>query len=305
MLEIKNILEGSRLDKFLMNYFPSASLSEIYRWIRTGRIKINRKKKKGDYRLQKKDKLRIFLNDEEIKAYKKKGVAHKKSFTVLYEDEHLLVINKPPFLASQGGIGVKENNLINQVRFYLNHTQKKIALANRLDLGTSGIVILGKNPEINSKLYEITKDKEIEKKYYALVIGRVKEKKKILKNYIKKTIKRFKHVVVICKKDEMGAKYSETEYEVKAYYTNYTLLELKLKTGRMHQIRVQMAQIGHPVLGDSIYGDKEENKKWSKYLKRQFLHASMIKFKNPMTKKSLTLEAPLSKDLKKVLGKID
>ena len=115
----------------------------------------------------------------------------------------------------------------------------------------------------------------------------------------------FKHIVVICKKDERGAKYSETEYEVKAYYTNYTLLELKLKTGRMHQIRVQMAQIGHPVLGDSIYGDKEENKKWSKYLKRQFLHASMIKFKNPMTKKSLTLEAPLSKDLKKVLGKID
>jgi 23S rRNA-/tRNA-specific pseudouridylate synthase len=73
----------------------------------------------------------------------------------------------------------------------------------------------------------------------------------------------------------------------------------------MHQIRVQMAQIGHPVLGDTTYGNKEENKKWSKYLKRQFLHASSVKFKNPMTKKLLSLEAPISRDLKKVLEKMD
>ena len=305
MLELKDLPEGDRLDKFLMKNFPSASLSEIYKWIRTGRIKVNRKKKKGDYRLQNKDKITIFLDDEQIELYKKKGVVHKKSFTVLYEDEHLLVINKPPFLASQGGIGVKENNLINQVRFYLNNPKTKIALANRLDIGTSGIVILGKNSEINPKLYDITKNRDIEKKYYALVIGRVKEKKKTLKNYLKKSIRNFQRVVVVCKRNEDGAKYAETEYNVKSYYGDYTLLELKLNTGRMHQIRVQMAQIGHPVLGDTIYGNKEENKKWSKYLKRQFLHASSVKFKNPMTKKLLILEAPISRDLEKVLGKMD
>ncbi|MDP3917135.1 MAG: RluA family pseudouridine synthase [Nanoarchaeota archaeon] len=302
MLELTPKKEN-RLDRYIMDIFSSATLSEIYKWIRTGKIKVNRKKQKTDYKLKKTDKIQIFLSEAQIEDYKKKGVIHKKSFEVLYEDDDILIVNKPPNLASQGGVGVSENNLVNQVRYYLKN-KNTIALANRLDKGTSGIVIFGKNPEINSKLYELTKKRKIEKYYYALAVGKITKNKGILNDYTKRAIRNYQERIVSADKNDPKARYTETEYEVKFYYRGYTLLKLKLNTGRMHQIRVQCALRKHPILGDKTYGNQKENTLWSRYIKRQFLHASHIKFTHPITNKTISVEAPFPKDIKRILAKL-
>ena len=303
MEEITFIGKSMRIDKFLMQEFPSATLSEIFKWIRTGKVKVNRKKQKPGYKLNPQDIIHIFLSQEQIQGYHTKGIVHKTSFNVLYEDDDLLVVDKPPFIASQGGIGVNENNLVNQVAYYLTG-EVTISLGNRLDKDTSGIIIIGKNPKINPLLYQLTKSRKIEKKYFALAIGRIKEKEGIFKDYLVKGTTNFMPVMKISNKDNELAKYCETEYKVVKHIKNYTLLELTLKTGRMHQIRVQLSSRGFPVLGDRIYGNEEENKKVSRNLKRQFLHASQVKFNHPITNKTLSLVTELPRDLKKTLEKI-
>jgi 23S rRNA pseudouridine955/2504/2580 synthase len=293
----------SRLDRFLMKTFPSATLSEIYKWIRTGKIKVNKKKKSHDYKLEKKDEINLFLKSEEIEKYQKRKIIHKFSFTVLYEDQDILIVNKPPFLASQSGIGVTENNLINQVKHYLKDPKATIALANRLDRGTSGIIVLGKHRKINHELYNIYKHRNVEKHYLTLVLGKPK-KKEILKDYLKAIRKDFKSLSEITSKKDPKARNAECSYTIKETYKDYSLLEVKLHTGRMHQIRVQLSSRGYPVIGDKLYGDEEQNKKLSKTLKRQFLHAAYIKFKHPFTNKILEINAPLAPDLKRTLEKI-
>lgn len=303
MEEIKFDGKSIRLDKFLMHEYPSATLSEIFKWIRIGKIKVNRKKQKPGYKLNPKDQINIFLSPKQIEGYQTKGIVHKTSFKVLYEDDDMLVVDKPPFLASQGGIGVNENNLVNQIAYYLTG-EFTISLGNRLDKDTSGIIIVGKNPKINPLLYQLTKSRKIEKKYFALAIGRIKEKKGTFKDHLVKGTTNFLPVMKISNKENSRAKYCETEYKVVKHIKNYTLLELTLKTGRMHQIRVQLSSRGFPVLGDKIYGNEEENKKVSRNLKRQFLHASQIKFNHPITNKKLNISTELPRDLKKTLEKI-
>lgn len=290
-----------RLDKFLMQEFPSATLSEIYKWIRTGKIKVNKKKQKPSYRLNPKETVNLFLTKNQIEGYQTRGVVHKVSFKVLFEDEDILILDKPPFLASQGGIGVNENNLVNQVIYYLKK-DVKISLGNRLDKDTSGIVILGKNPKANALIYEITKGRQIEKKYYALTVGRIRKKTGTFKDYLAKGTKNFQPIMRVSNKDDSHAKYCETTYKVVKHIKNHSLLELTLKTGRMHQIRVQLASRGFPVLGDKLYGNENENKKTK--LKRQFLHASQVTLNHPITNKKLKITSELPKDLKKSLEKI-
>lgn len=295
--------KSARLDKFLMQEFPSATLSEIYKLIRTGKIKVNRKRQKPSYRLNPKESVNIFLTNEQIKGYQTKGVAHKISFKVLFEDDDILILDKPPCLASQGGVGVNENNLVNQVIYYLKKGVK-ISLGNRLDKDTSGIIILGKNPKINALIYDITKGRQIEKKYLALTVGRIRKKTGTFKDFLAKGTNNFQPVMKVSNKDDSRAKYCETTYKVVKHIKNYSLLELTLKTGRMHQIRVQLASRGFPVLGDKIYGNEEENKKVSKYLKRQFLHADQVTLNHPITNKKLKITSGLPRDLKKTLEKI-
>lgn len=304
MIILKKFRKGKRIDRTIMKTFPSATLSEIYKWLRIGKIKINGKKCSGDYKLKEEDEIKIFLSDEQILDYKQKGVVHKTSFEILFEDEYFLIVNKPPFLASQGGIGVKENNLVNQVRFYLKGTETTVALANRLDIGTSGIIIFGKSEKANSKLYQLTKKRAIEKTYYALTIEKPKPVKGTIDCYIKKSTKDYVPIMKVCKKADSNSKHAITDYKTLESRENYALLELILKTGRMHQIRLQFSSKNAPVLGDKTYGNEKINKKWSKLLKRQFLHAAKIKFVHPFTKKKLEISAPFSKDLKKVLKKL-
>lgn len=290
-----------RIDKFLRNKLRNLPLQSVYKLIRIGKIKVNDKKVKPDYRLRLGDNLDIFLSDSEIENLTKKELfkANKISFNVLYEDDNLLIVNKPAFLASHSGTGVMENNLMDQIKLYLKDKKSEPALINRLDRLTSGIIIIGKNLRTTRALNKMIKDDDIEKRYIALVNGIIKDNNGVIRTKLKRVHERFQHKAIIS--DE--GKLAETHYRVLRKFKEYTLIELILKTGRMHQIRAQLQHINHPIIGDTLYGNEEINKIFNKKfkLKRQFLHAFKILFKHPITNKQLEITSDLPEDLNKMV----
>ncbi|MEK6861962.1 MAG: RluA family pseudouridine synthase [Nanoarchaeota archaeon] len=299
-ITINEDYSGVRLDKFLRSSFKNLPLSVVYKFIRIGKIKINSKKSKPDYRLKLNDCVEIFINDSEIEKITKKEslIINKITFKILYEDTDLLIVDKPAFLASHSGTGVMENNLMDQVKFYLKNKNCQPSLINRLDRLTSGIIIIGKNPKIVRILNKMIRENQIEKHYIALIKGNIEDNEGIIKTKLKRIHEGFQHKAVIS--DE--GKLSETNYKVIKRFKDFTLLELIIKTGRMHQIRVQFQSINHPIIGDKVYGDENVNKKFK--LKHQFLHAFKIIFKHPISNKQLEITSELPKDLNNALNKL-
>lgn len=305
-LTVDQNADGLRLDRFLRKHFPHAPLSLIYKSLRTGVYKINDKKCKPEYRLHAGDNVTLFLSPEDYEKLTKKesAIKIKKTFEILYEDEDILIANKPPMLASQPGTGVEQQNLVNQVQSYLHNTKAHPGLAHRLDRGTSGIVIIGKNRKMLLELHKVFKEQRIKKYYIALVIGHLKQKKGIIKSYLQKTTEGFQHRMLVLDHPEEGTVEAETHYRVLEESALYSLVELELKTGKMHQIRAQLAHLGHPLAGDRVYGDAQTNNKYAQQLRRQFLHAIKIQFKHPYTQQELTIVAPLSEDLEQMMKKV-
>ncbi len=314
---------NQRLDKFLKKLLPLATRGLLYKLNRTNKIKVNTKREYNEYKLQIWDEVKIFLLDDDFDKLSKEIIKtpgfssnprvrlDKKD--IVFEDNFLLVVNKP------AGINVhpsdhktKETNLISQVQDYLwdklNSLTFKPSLAHRIDRDTSGIVIIAKKKDILTRLVEDFKNhKNIRKYYLALVLGKLEKKEWI----IDKKLERLENA-----KNENKVQVSEnglkaiTHYKVleELKYQNeiFSLLEVEIKTGRMHQIRVHLASIWHPVIGDKTYGNKPLNHYLQKelWIDRQFLHASRIEFTHYWTWKKITLEARLKDDMKNVLEKI-
>lgn len=293
-----------RIDKFLRKHLPNAALSFIFKLIREGRARVNDNKVKQDYRLRTGDILSLDISADDYRKFtvrEQNSISARKTFEVLYEDDDILIVNKPPFLASQPGTGVERNNLVNQIKTYLKGSKTKPALANRLDRGTSGIVVAGKNRKAILALYDLFKNKEIEKHYLTLAKGTFKKREGTLISFLKRVTDRFQHKMLVLPRKTDGTVTAETTYKVLKESRDYSLLEVKITTGKMHQIRAQLASIGHPVVGDSVYGNKETNKGFERMLKRQFLHANKIRFEHPFTRKIIAVEAQLPLDLQRAL----
>lgn len=298
--------EGVRLDRFLRKKLPQTPLSMIYKSLRKKVYAVNGKKAEPTYRLQKGDKITFFISEQEyaLQSKQTKPITIRKNFQVLYEDNDLLIVDKPALLASQPGTGVEQNNLVSQVKSYLKDSKTRIGLAHRIDRGTSGIVIIGKNRKALLALYGLFKNKKVEKKYVALVVGHLQKKQGIFYSFLKKTNIDFQHRMIVVKKNVEGAVKAETAYRVMAESKKYSLVELALKTGKMHQIRAQLTHDGHPVVGDRVYGNPEINRQYAQLLRRQFLHAVKISFQHPFTKKKVEIISPLPPDLVRILEKV-
>ena len=270
---------NQRLDRFLKKYLDKASLSYIYRLIRKD-VKINGKRGKNNTILLEGDEVKIYVTEDSLKEIHsaKKAVRIKKQFKIVYEDENILVVNKPFGLLTHGGGAERKNTLANQVLSYLIAKGDYIpriektfvpAPANRLDRNTTGLVIFGKNAvslkEINRKL---RKGENIEKYYIALVSGELKETLK-LEGAITK-LENANRVEI----SEEGREAKTLVYPVMSNH-DFSLAEIKLLTGRPHQIRAHLAAAGYPVVGDRKYGNSKINA-WALNefkLKGQFLHA--------------------------------
>lgn len=306
---------NQRLDKFLKKLLPNSSLSLIYKINRKNKVKVNGKRQDNEYKIQENDEIKLFLNDEEFETLSKK-IEQKPIFLnqkldkkdIIYEDGELLIINKNPnLIVHPGDFKTKEASLIQLVHDYLgnklNSLTFKPSLIHRIDKDTSGIIMIAKTKQaLDFMLKELQNDK-IEKYYLAVCVWKFSQKEWTIKEKLLR-IKDAKNENKI-KVDNTLWEKAITHYKVikENILDKYSLVECRLETWRMHQIRVHLSHIWHPIIGDSTYWDKQENAYLKKnyQVTRQFLHAYKISFTHPTKKVKLTFEARLKEDMDKFL----
>ena len=277
---------NQRLDKYLMKYMNKAPKSFVYKMLRKKNIKLNSKKALGSEMLANGDCLQIYITDESLDNFMEaKAIVPSKPIEVVYEDENILVVNKPVGLLSHPEDANDTDTVIDRILYYLNQKDEfdiskssvfTPALCNRLDRNTGGLVICGKNLMAVQTLNLALHDRKIDKYYVALVKGKIEEPG-ILRGYHYKNHKT--NEVMISKTETANSKEIITEYTPVENFKGYTLLEMKLITGKSHQIRAHLKSIGHPIIGDRKYGDLNLNFELRKCgASNQFLHSHKIVF---------------------------
>lgn len=236
------------------------------------------------------DKVSVLIDFEEDNS---NIVASNIPLDIIYEDDYLLVINKPANIAIHPSILHFDNSLSNGVKFYFDKLglKKKIRIVNRLDRNTSGIVLFAKNEYIQECLIKQMKTKELKKEYLAIAKGILESKSDTLNFPIAR-----KEGSIIERTVSSDGDSAITHYDIVKEFNNLSLVHIVLETGRTHQIRVHFSYIGHPILGDTLYGSPSE------LINRQALHSYKLTFIHPVTKKVLSLEAPLPNDIKNIIN---
>jgi 23S rRNA pseudouridine955/2504/2580 synthase len=293
---------GQRLDNFLLRLAKGVPKSHIYRIVRSGEVRINRARAGADQRLAAGDEVRIPPMRVATRAAAPRATATMPP--VLFEDEHLLVIDKPAGTAVHGGSGVSFG-IIEQVRL-ARPNQPFLELVHRLDRETSGVLVLAKTRRALVGMHEHLREGRVDKRYLALVRGRWTNASQHVKVALRKhvTASGERRVSV----DPEGAA-SHTIFRLKQHFAGYSLLEAELRTGRTHQIRVHLAHIGFPIAGDDKYGDFELNKRLQKgeggpRLRRMFLHAFAMSFHHPVSSEPIFLQSPLPRECAEFLREL-
>lgn len=293
-----------RIDQALPLMINTYSRAQVQRWIRQGLVFINGVAAKKGNRVKEGD--RIIIQEPKLKAskFKKKNIPLK----ILFEDQDLLVVDKPAGLLTHPSVYERDFTLVNAI---LHHCGDRLSgiggelrpgIVHRLDKDTSGVLLVAKHDEAHRDLGKQIESRQVKKEYLALVKGVPKTKSGTIEAPLARKQNRGKQMIGIS--GEKTAKQARTHFMVeKVFESGYTLLRIQLETGRMHQIRVHLASIGLPVVGDRMYGDPETNQLFKDNcgLVRQFLHACRIEFTHPRTGKTVIIESPLPEDLAKVL----
>lgn len=283
---------GQRLDNYLMRLLKGVPKSHIYRILRSGEVRVNSGRAGPDYRVKPGDRLRI-PPIRVAKPAAKPPVRATFEPEVLYEDESLLVINKPAGVAVHGGSGVS-HGIIEQLRA-MRPAARFLELVHRLDRETSGILMLAKKRSALTALHSEIRDGRVAKHYLALVLGKWTNRRQSVKLPLERRVLPSGERRVRVAPDGMA---SHTIVMLRQHFPEFSLLDAELKTGRTHQIRVHLAHLGFPIAGDDKYGDFAANRALAKRgLKRMFLHASRLEFTHPVSSTPITIEAPLPPDL--------
>ncbi|MCI8268114.1 MAG: RluA family pseudouridine synthase [Lachnospiraceae bacterium] len=286
-IEVNKNEAGQRLDKLLGKYLNLAGKGFLYKMMRKKNITLNGKKCEGSEKLQEGDLIRLFLADETIEKFSqvKLRQVEEKKLDILYEDEHILLVNKPAGMLSQKAKDTDES-LVEYVIDYLlssgQLTREELrsfrpSVCNRLDRNTSGLVAAGKSLAGLQLLSAVFQDRSLHKYYLCVVKGYVKEKKRLSGVLVKEERQNQVHVKIVegkwlaQQKDQKTI--IHTEYEPLAYKDGYTLLKVTLLTGKTHQIRAHLAAAGHPIAGDYKYGDPEAN---AEVKKKYGIHSQML-----------------------------
>ena len=305
---------GQRLDNFLIRQLKGVPKTHVYRIIRSGEVRVNKGRAQADTRVAAGDVVRLPpLRTSERAAEQPSRQRPPREFPVLFEDEHLLAIDKPAGVAVHGGSGVSFG-VIEQMR-QARPAAKFLELVHRLDRETSGILLLAKKRSALTRLQDQFRDRETGKTYLALVVGAWPANKKVIDLPLHKYLQADgeRRVKVVARDDPDGMRSvtlvkvaqrlagpPPTGSRAEGGDSGFSLLEVTIKTGRTHQIRVHLASQGHPIAGDDKYGDFELNKALHKHgLKRMFLHAWRLQFQHPATGEKIELLAPLPPELKK------
>lgn len=293
---------GQRVDNFLTRLLRGVPKSHIYRIVRSGEVRVNSKRVEASHKLAVDDQVRIPPVRTAVKpAAQSAGPASARlEHTILFEDEALLVINKPAGLAVHGGSGISRG-VIEQFR--LERPQAKfLELVHRLDRETSGILLLAKKRAALVALHEAIRNNQTDKRYLILVHGVWPDQKKRVTMPLQKYVLPSGERRVSVQPD---GQHSETVFHLRQQFAEFSLLEAQLVTGRTHQLRVQLAHLGFPIAGDDKYGDFAVNKQMQQRgLKRMFLHSADTSLKHPISGEKLRLAAPLPPELDQFLQKL-
>lgn len=337
---------GQRLDKFLKKYLPNIPLGGIYKMLRVGKIKVNRKKKDQTYKIELDDVIQFFLSDEELKSLKEETWGHTKKVQnepiskkpegpiILYEDEYLLVVNKPAGInVHPGDHKTTECSLIEQVQDYLGNTHDSLtfrpSLVHRIDRDTSGCILVAKKKDALEFLLNKLQNHQMKKIYHTIVswvpspsTGTIRDKILRIENAKNEAkvrvdtagqsavthyelIKSWRLSRLRDKRSDPEnwnldcyVDFSQRQKNLLAMTDTYSLVECQIETGRTHQIRVHLSHIGHPIIGDKAYGNVSINSfvKRQYHIARQLLHARELSFIHPATKKIITVQAPYPQD---------
>ncbi len=287
---------GTRLDKYVGERCPELSRTHAQKLIADGYVRVNDHiATKASLKLNAGDRLTIIIPPPAPSPLTPEAIP----LSIIYEDNDLLVIDKPAGLTVHPAPGHPNHTLVNAILAHFPHLADisgsvRPGIVHRLDKDTSGLIVIAKNSVAQLNLVNQFKSRSVVKAYRVLVKGHLTPKDGIIEAAIGRDPRNRKRMAVVS-----GGREARTQYHVLKYIGNYTLLEIRPETGRTHQIRVHLAAIGFPVVGDATYGVK------SPYLSRQFLHASLLGFKLPSTGEYVEFTSELPSDLKQALDSIE
>jgi 23S rRNA pseudouridine1911/1915/1917 synthase len=299
--------EGERLDAFLVSHVEGWSRARLQRLIEEADVLVNGHAVKSSYKLRLNDEIEIDLTPPPSTAFAPEDIP----LNVVYEDTELIVVNKPAGIVVHPAAGVASGTLANALAFHFQQLSTSGGLArpgivHRLDKGTSGLMVVAKTESAHEDLADQFRDREIFKSYVALVHGQVEKRTGQIDQPIARDRGNRTRMAVV-----RGGRPSLSIYRVRKRFDRFTLLNVELKTGRTHQIRVHLAWLKHPVVGDDAYGSGRDKtipdhqlRAAISSLSRQFLHAEQLGFRHPQTKKELRFTAALPPELQAVLNEI-
>jgi 23S rRNA pseudouridine1911/1915/1917 synthase len=285
---------GVRLDRYLCGRFAELSRSHLQKLIADGLVTVNEQVAKAGLRLNAGDRLRVTLPPAPPSPLTPEAMP----LNIIYEDDDLLVIDKPAGLTVHPAPGHPAHTLLNAIIARLPHLAAvsdslRPGIVHRLDRDTSGVMVVAKNSSAQAKLIEQFRARSVAKAYIVLVKGKLTPENGVIEAPIGRDPRHRQRMAVVTRGRE-----ARTEYQVMKYIGDYTLLEVRPETGRTHQIRVHLAAIGYPVVGDKVYGVK------SPFLSRQFIHASRLGFDLPSSGKYKEFKSELPSDLAQALEEI-
>ena len=305
-----------RIDKYLMNFVENATRTKIQTAAKSGSIQVNGNVVKSNYKVKPGDKIKVLF---EYPPNENLLLPEKIDLDIIYEDEHIVVVNKPAGMVVHPGHGNYKGTLINALIYHFENlpqnSSNRPGLVHRIDKETSGLLVIAKTEEAMINLSQQFANKTSIREYVALVWGNVKENSGTIDGHIGRNPKNRLQNIVFSGDDVEKGKLAITHYKVLARYGYVTLISCKLETGRTHQIRVHMKHIGHTIFNDNRYGGdmilkgttftkyKQFVENCFKILPRQALHAKTLGFKHPKTNRNLSFDCGIPDDIRQCLNK--
>ncbi len=297
---------GKRLDMFIQHHEAYSSRNRIQTLIKEGRALVNGKSEKPGYKVKAGDRIALDLPERPVREVLPEPIP----LTVVYEDSHIIALNKQPGLVVHPAPGNYTGTLVNALLYHYGSLpslggrtgpgSERAGIVHRLDKDTSGVMVVARTQEALRSLSMQFKNRIVQKKYIALVSGIIKKGSGTIEAGLGRHVKERKKISTHTHK----AREAVTLYKVKERFKNVTLVEVEIKTGRTHQIRVHMAYIGHPVLGDRVYGGSKATKIDDSIIPRQMLHAESLSLQHPDTGHPMTFTAPPPQDMAEIIERL-
>ena len=301
---------GKRLDMFIQHHEAYSSRNRIQTLIKDGRALVNGKTEKPGYKVKAGEKVTLDLPERSVREVLPENIP----LNVVFEDDHMIVLNKPPGLVVHPAPGNYTGTLVNALLYHYGSLpssgkggenaegseRERAGIVHRLDKDTSGVMVVARTQEALKALSAQFKNRIVQKRYVALVLGVIKKGSGTIEAGLGRHVKERKKISVHTHK----AREAVTLYKVKERFKNATLVEVEIKTGRTHQIRVHMAHIGYPILGDRIYGGAKVAKLGDIVIPRQMLHAESLSLLHPETRHPMTFTAPPPRDMAEEIDRL-